>query len=538
MSGLVQPSSSHEQPRPPPRASRIALQFAVFSRERREELQGDHTNQISDTSGAHLGVVYLGLPQSRPQFNSKTSLEDNDRMETHSVIIIGGGVAGLMAARTFLDARMEDFCIVSKQIGGRIQCSDDALVNYGAYFVTRRYRQLWPYLKLKRRMYKASFGFVNDTKVHSIQSLRTICYLPQFTRVFRSLLRFDKQFKEFRKRCLYMSQKQALEYDPYLLGLYRDQGSEVLHELRALDAMRNYFDQLGNFIGFTDCANINGFALLQWASEMLLYPLYEFQLDTEKLMRGCKEKLIRDEVTEIHRVDNRQYIITSHKARYSAKHVVIATEPWVARQLVHIDAKSSDLVSTHFKHIVGVPKGIATKKRYLMFPSAGAVKSITRQADGSYLIYSDHDQLDLSKYFEAYQVIHAQDWQPALAISSHELVDSRQGENLWIAGAINIEGMEDCALSGIYAASQILEHRYQKQFQNRDGVRSKRSTDLARRSTRATHQGPELGGARCFIKGPCVTHSSGGMAIEDLELPIQGCESSSIPVGGNLQRVS
>jgi len=392
--------------------------------------------------------------------DSKTSLVDNDRMETHSVIIIGGGIAGLAAARTLLDAGMKDFCIVAKQVGGRMKCSDDGLVNYGAYFVTRRYRQLWPYLKLKRRMHKTSFGFVNETKVHSILSLRTICYLPQFTRVFRSLLRFDRQFKKFRNRCLYMSQKQALVYDPYLLGLYRDHGSEVIHRLRAPDLVRNYFDQLGNFIGFSDCANLNGFALAQWASEVLLYPLYEFQLDTERLTRGCQEKLIRDEVTAIDRVDNGQCIITSHKARYSAKHVVVATEPWVARQLVHIDAKPSDLVSTHFKHVVGVPKGITTKKRYLTFPSASAVKSIARQADGSFLIYSDHDQLDLSKYFEAHKVIHEQDWEPALAISSHELVDSRQGENLWIAGAINIEGMEDCALSGIYAASQVLKHRH------------------------------------------------------------------------------
>jgi len=62
------------------------------------------------------------------------------------------------------------------------------------------------------------------------------------------------------------------------------------------------------------------------------------------------------------------------------------------------------------------------------------------------------------EYFKEYHVIHEQDWQPALAISSHELVDSRQGENLWIAGSTNIEGMEDCALSGIHAASQILRH--------------------------------------------------------------------------------
>ena len=95
-------------------------------------------------------------------------------------IIIGGGIAGLFAARRLHDLGVHDFLVITEDVGGRIQSSEDGMVNYGAYFLTKRYKNVLPYIKFTRKMSKGSFGFVSDGKVHSWLSLRAFLSFSKF----------------------------------------------------------------------------------------------------------------------------------------------------------------------------------------------------------------------------------------------------------------------------------------------------------------------------------------------------------------------
>ena len=53
-------------------------------------------------------------------------------------IIIGGGMAGMSCAMKLLDAGA-DFLLITDDLGGRIKYSQQAKINFGAYFVMSKY---------------------------------------------------------------------------------------------------------------------------------------------------------------------------------------------------------------------------------------------------------------------------------------------------------------------------------------------------------------------------------------------------------------
>ena len=71
-----------------------------------------------------------------------------------SVIIIGGGIAGLACARRLHDAG-HSALLITENLGGRIRTSTDGAVNIGAYYVTRDYSHVNRFVdrgpRLKRR---------------------------------------------------------------------------------------------------------------------------------------------------------------------------------------------------------------------------------------------------------------------------------------------------------------------------------------------------------------------------------------------------
>ncbi|MBP9718713.1 hypothetical protein KBD59_05480 [Candidatus Gracilibacteria bacterium] len=254
-----------------------------------------------------------------------------------------------------------------------------------------------------------------------------------------------------------MSQKEALEKDPYLLALYHRKGSEIIHEFKALALVREYFDQLGNFMSFGYPGNTNAFSLMQWASEMLSLRMYEFHLDITKLTKELKKKIVYGEVIGIKKTKT-TYIVDTKDRQYQADNVVVATEPWVTRELIQLDSTSPILMSAYVRHVMGIPsKQIkSTHFTYILFPSKSGIISINRQADGSYLIYTDSKDISIDKYFESHEIIYERPWDPAFIFSSKELIEAKHDKGLYLIGGINIESMEDCATTGIWAARQIL----------------------------------------------------------------------------------
>jgi hypothetical protein len=331
-------------------------------------------------------------------------------------------------------------------------------VNYGAYFMTSRYKVLSKYLKVGRHMSKRSFGFVRNGDISRLSSFYMTLHLPTLIRVLFSLLKFDRKFRIFRERCLSMSQKEAFEMDPYLSALHKSKGSKILHNLRVISLVHRYLDQLSNFMSFAYPGKTDGFEMMQWTSEMFLYKMHEFRIDIPKITRGFEDAIIKDTVVSLHTTNNVKTVRTEG-TEFEAEFVVVATEPWATASLIGLGKEYNPEVSrSYMRHVIGIPKGIVSgKEQFIMFPSRSGMAFISKQVDGTYLVCSHSKEVSIDNFFSQYQIIFEKSWDPAFVSSSHELLEAKRGNGIFLAGGYNLEGMEDCAITGIYAARQIIK---------------------------------------------------------------------------------
>lgn len=379
-------------------------------------------------------------------------------MQKHKVIIVGGGLGGLFAARTLADAGVKDFKILTKEITERTPCSENGAVNYGTYFVTKQYKHLMQYVKKTRKISLWKVGFVNNGKPVSLYNWRMIVALPELLHFSIIALRFIYHFHRYRRRCEHMSQKKALEADPYLLKLYHTNTGEYLDRKRINRLAKWYMEHTINIIGFDHPRKSNAFSFLKWMAEIYLYSMYEFELQTDKLTKGYEQNIVQTTVTDIAKTSEGHYRISTDDQEYEAEYVVVATPAWVTFDLLKIPTKEPFHAKAFVTQIRGTPKGIAAcSKRYIVFPVADEIISITKASDGTYLIYTQSPDVSIDAYFNDIEVLYEKYWDPAFPFCSFELVESEYDTNLYVGSDVNFAGGENAALTGVFAGRQILE---------------------------------------------------------------------------------
>ncbi|MCX6715472.1 MAG: FAD-binding protein [Candidatus Taylorbacteria bacterium] len=369
-------------------------------------------------------------------------------------IIIGGGVAGLMCAHELHKRGDGDFMVLTKDIGGRVVMSSDKIVNYGAYFVTKTYEHLAPFLTFTREMKKTDMLFVHAGRSYGMLSLLMLKDIFAYLRLRFMMICFRKRFDIFRKKCLHVSQKNAIKSDPILKELYFTKSSEYFCEKGLHDLVNEYIDEMANAMSFQYPGKSSAFFFLQWASEMLINTLYEYRLNFNKMIHGFKDKIISTEVLTLKKCQGGYIVECSNGNKYESKNVVIATEPWQAKKFYDVEY-NSDYVKAYMRHVVGVPLRRYSKKNYVLFSSRADIIAIAKQSDGTYLVYSHEEKLDLSDYFTTFQVLFERWWCPAFLYCRRGLVEADRGDGLYLIGSYNVDGLEDCAITGIWAARQI-----------------------------------------------------------------------------------
>ena len=134
-------------------------------------------------------------------------------------IIVGAGISGLACAKR-LQEYDEDFLLISENIGGRILTSEDGTVNYGAFFVCYDYYHVLQYVTLHSRIKLSDFCFHDNDDIYVLFEPKLLAYSFQFMKILKILYKFRKAFRLFRKTSETISQKKAIESDPFLHELY------------------------------------------------------------------------------------------------------------------------------------------------------------------------------------------------------------------------------------------------------------------------------------------------------------------------------
>ena len=367
--------------------------------------------------------------------------------------IIGAGIAGLACAHRLADYNKE-FIVITKDIGGRLRTSDDGTVNYGAFFVCDDYTHVLKHVTVHSRIRLRDFCFHDDGQQHVLFQPRLLRYSFQFMKILTLLYKFRRVFREFRRRSEIQSQKQVIENNPFLYGLYQQKASDfvTLHHLQS--GTDTYLSKGLYSTTFSTIQEMNAFSYLQFLLP-LITPIYTFTFEKERLIAPFREKIILGTVTDL-KYTNQGYQVRTNTQKISAKHVVLATDILWSHTFADVK-QMNEPVATNMLHVQGSLKKWVKHKRYHLFTPGSDVQAIADLQDGTFLFYFKDKQPNLSLYFDDPVVIAHQFWNPAGTINGHNLIESNRGKNMYLIGDHNVAGLEESYITGLYAANQIIK---------------------------------------------------------------------------------
>jgi hypothetical protein len=373
----------------------------------------------------------------------------------YETVIVGGGIAGLGCARTLSDHKKE-FLLISKNIGGRIHPSKDKKTNFGAFFVTGRYKHVRKFTKKSLHLNKRDIVFNRSKKRYTILSWHFLSNIGQYVRLYIELMRFENQMNLFRRLCETKPQDEALKNTPGLHSLYTMRADEWVKNNNFQKITREFLDELIHAIVFVGVKHCSAYLLLQWISEVLLHKTNEFHFDFEAVTAGYEYSIMQDSVTGITKTKD-GYIIRTTSKEVHAKNLVLATEPWIAKEFFEI-GEINQIIKGCAYYVKGVPRHKFDGLKVILFSSRSIPIALCKEENG-YILFSRSKDVDLSEFFSNYEVVETCDWDPAFLDAGPKLTKLDRGEGLYLVGSYNIEGMEDCYITGIYAANMIMQRK-------------------------------------------------------------------------------
>ncbi|MCK5260894.1 MAG: NAD(P)/FAD-dependent oxidoreductase [Thermoplasmatales archaeon] len=372
--------------------------------------------------------------------------------KTYETIIIGAGISGLACARS-LQEKDRDFLIIGEDVGGRILTSADGSANYGAFFVCSDYHHLLQYVKIKSRIKLSNFCFHEEKKTYVFFEPKLIKYSVQFVKALKLLYKFRKAFHKFRKNSEIISQKNAIENDPFLYELYMQNAPDFVKKQKIQKGTDTYLSKALYSTTFSMINEMNAFSFLQFLLPMIT-PIYTFTFEKEKMIQPFQEKMICGYVDDVI-YKNGQHKVKADGNTFYADNIVLATQIDWSKHFAGVK-KTNKPASTNMLHVKGVPKSIVARKEYQLFAPPSNVQAMANLKDGTYLFYYRYERPSLENFFKDPHIIAHKYWNPAGTINGHALIECNRGNNMYLIGDFNVCGLEESYITGIYAANQII----------------------------------------------------------------------------------
>ncbi len=373
-------------------------------------------------------------------------------MEYKRIIIVGGGLSGLGCAKRLQESGAE-FSLITENIGGRVKTSPDGETNYGAYYITADCRNIMPYVEKKDIVHFAKAHFHRGGEHYHAYSWRMMKHIPAGIRLLIDLFKFQRHLMKARERAMNASYQEIIESDPYLRKYYHQKAGAYIKERGLENLTKEYLEQFLWAAYFTDPREVSTMIFLG-VLKTLIIPSYSFKFDFDKLIAPFKEAILSDSVIKVSRSADRKFILeTKSEKIYECDTLVLATPMNITNLLIE-PQKIKGGIDVNYYHLRGKIRKEYDVSWYNFFPiEEGAV--ISREPNGTYLyFYGQKD--DIGKYFESWEVIAKDTWQPALFFFGDEYVNGNPEQGLFLANDHNVPGTEDAFINGHYTANLIL----------------------------------------------------------------------------------
>lgn len=372
-------------------------------------------------------------------------------------IVIGGGMAGMSCAMKLLDEK-QDFLLVTDDLGGRIKYSEESRVNFGAYFVMATYNHA------KRLVTKGQWINPLDSCFHNSEterfgalSLHTLSQLPGLIRFYLALREFSAHYTPFKLRCLTVSQREALKADPYLENLFSMPASQFAREKNIEQVVSDYISKFAYACTGASLEQITALDFLN-VSMGIIIPIHCIIFDPKPVAQKLGERLIFDSIIHIKEQDGQITLIGESGATYQSENIVVATPAVVTRELLRLkEIRGASKI--HVFHVKAELKPAYRQHSMNLFPYTSEIMLTVKQHDGSHLIYSREKGADLHQVCERFELLATMAWERAMYVQGKAYLEQQYGNGFYVAGDHNGLGLEPAAISGIYAANQIINAR-------------------------------------------------------------------------------
>jgi glycine/D-amino acid oxidase-like deaminating enzyme len=370
-----------------------------------------------------------------------------------SVIIIGGGIAGLASARRLHDEG-RSFLLITEDIGGRIRTSEDGAVNLGAYYVSRDYSHVNEFVNRGRRIRRRTILRGSEDGSFSRSDLPLLLHPAQALRFRRLIRRFHRHYESFKQNCESVSQAQAIRADAMLWELYNEPAPQLIRRYQIENVARAYLSPYAQGTAFVPLERLTGFTMLVGVLPTIV-PIFEYTLRPDDLTVGFDDSLIFDSVIRLtHSADHYQ-LDTSGGESFTADNVVVATPTDVASRLLDLGTLKRQ-IHAHTFFVKGTLRAPWSRSPFSVIPGGDETCGIAQQTDGRILLVSVSGQPDFARFFDTWEISEHHHWNPAFHLDGNALVECEQGPGLYLIGDHNVCTLEDSYITGLYAAERIL----------------------------------------------------------------------------------
>ncbi len=372
----------------------------------------------------------------------------------HDAVVVGAGSAGLSCARKLLDGGA-DVRVVSDTIGGRLAFNPESEVNFGAYFVMANYENASKLVTRRTRINPLSCRFHDGATSFGTVSGHSVRRAPGLGLFALVMTRFIRHYATYKKNCEYMSQREAMELDPYIARLFVQPASEFISAHRLNAVAQDYVSKFSYACTGVDLDSITALDFCNVA-QGLIVPIHRFSFDERAELARLGDRFVRDTVAAHTEQDGLHTLLTAAGQTIQAHNVVFATPAAVTADLLSL-GDIRETCRLYVEHVRGrLRPGLDTEQMNL-FPFSSPIVFTAVQDDGTFLVYSREPEVDRDALFVEHELLERRDWDKAMYVSGRAYVEQQYGDSTYVAGDHNGLGLEPAAISGIYAARQILK---------------------------------------------------------------------------------
>lgn len=383
----------------------------------------------------------------------------------HETIIVGGGAAGMYCALKLQEAG-RPYTLITDRIGGRIMYRTDVNMNFGAVFYFENYKHMKKIISDGGKVLpslRAGCCHPDETTQYSALSIRTLRHGFQLLKFFLFMrMKFVPKYENYKNDCENMQVKDALKKNPFIEELFYMTADQFIRKLKIQQIADDLISQFAH--GCTG-SKINTLSALDYLNcvQGLVLELKLFRFDEDTMtarLRNGNGDVLFDSVESVHRNSEGTYSIdTVSGKKYSATNVVLATPADVTVRIVRPVVEMPEIrnASVLYAYLVrGEMK--ARYRHHLVHIFADTIPIIftRKRSAGEYEVFTEKE-IDMGKYFDEYAIVEKIHWPKALFTNPNIVLNQNLAENLYMAGDHNGLGMEPAAISGIYAANQILK---------------------------------------------------------------------------------